>query len=76
MQPRCAVCGGETIEIRAKLICRGCGTILETCCEGGPMGLGERACPPGAGDPAADDGSRERSGEAGGGEEASSGGRR
>jgi hypothetical protein len=36
-QCRCPVCGGETVEIRAKLVCRGCGAILETCCEGGPM---------------------------------------
>jgi hypothetical protein len=34
----CPVCQGETFEIRAKLVCRRCGTILETCCEGGPMG--------------------------------------
>jgi hypothetical protein len=33
----CPVCGGDTHEIRAKLLCRRCGTILETCCEGGPM---------------------------------------
>jgi hypothetical protein len=39
-QPCCPVCQGETFEIRAKLICRVCGTILETCCEGGPMGQG------------------------------------
>jgi len=37
-QPRCPVCQGETFEIRAKLMCRQCGMILETCCEGGPMG--------------------------------------
>ncbi len=36
--PRCPVCTGETFEIRAKLVCRQCGMILETCCEGGPMG--------------------------------------
>jgi hypothetical protein len=36
--PRCPICQGETFEIRAKLVCRRCGTILETCCEGGPMG--------------------------------------
>jgi hypothetical protein len=35
---RCPICSGETHEIRAKLICRQCGAILETCCEGGPMG--------------------------------------
>jgi hypothetical protein len=43
-QPCCPVCRGETIEIRAKLVCRVCGTILETCCEGGPMGQGGRDC--------------------------------
>ena len=35
---RCPICSGETHEIRAKLVCRQCGAILETCCEGGPMG--------------------------------------
>lgn len=35
--PRCPICNGETHEIRAKLHCRQCGAILETCCEGGPM---------------------------------------
>lgn len=34
---RCPICAGDTHEIRAKLICRQCGAILETCCEGGPM---------------------------------------
>ena len=38
----CPVCAGPTFEIRAKLVCRQCGTILETCCEGGPMAGG---CP-------------------------------
>lgn len=38
--PRCPICAGETHEIRAKLVCRQCGAILETCCEGGPMGGG------------------------------------
>ena len=37
MSCRCPVCGADTVEIRAKLVCRGCGMILETCCEGGPM---------------------------------------
>ena len=36
-QSICPICGGETHEIRAKLHCRRCGMILETCCEGGPM---------------------------------------
>lgn len=34
----CLVCQGPTLEIRGKLVCRRCGAILETCCEGGPMG--------------------------------------
>ncbi len=34
----CPVCGGPLIEIRAKLQCRRCHTILETCCEGGRPG--------------------------------------
>jgi len=38
--PICPVCAGPTHEIRAKLICRQCGMIIETCCEGGPMGGG------------------------------------
>lgn len=33
--PACPACGGELIEIRAKLICAVCHTICETCCEGG-----------------------------------------
>ena len=45
---RCPICSGETHEIRAKLICRQCGAILETCCEGGPMGAqaDDAALPP------------------------------
>jgi hypothetical protein len=45
---RCPICAGETHEIRAKLICRQCGAILETCCEGGPMGApaDDAAAPP------------------------------
>jgi hypothetical protein len=31
----CPVCGGQLIEIRAKLQCSRCHTICETCCEGG-----------------------------------------
>jgi hypothetical protein len=42
--PRCPICQGETFEIRAKLVCRQCGMILETCCEGGPMGTSP-TCP-------------------------------
>ena len=34
-RPACPVCGGELIEIRAKLQCSRCHTICETCCEGG-----------------------------------------
>jgi hypothetical protein len=41
---RCPICQGETFEIRAKLVCRQCGTILETCCEGGPMGTASGGC--------------------------------
>ncbi|MCE9631744.1 MAG: hypothetical protein K8S94_13650 [Planctomycetia bacterium] len=45
---RCPICAGDTHEIRAKLICRQCGAILETCCEGGPMGMpaDDAAAPP------------------------------
>ncbi|NBV45366.1 MAG: hypothetical protein EBR86_06920 [Planctomycetia bacterium] len=32
----CPACGGQLIEIRAKLVCSRCRTICETCCEGGP----------------------------------------
>jgi hypothetical protein len=32
----CPVCGGQLIEIRGKLQCARCHTIIETCCEGGP----------------------------------------
>ena len=45
----CPICAGPTHEIRAKLVCRQCGMILETCCEGGPMAGG---CQP---DPHGDD---------------------
>ena len=31
----CPVCGGQLVEIRAKLQCTRCHTICETCCEGG-----------------------------------------
>ena len=33
----CPVCGGHLIEIRGKLQCERCHTIIETCCEGGPQ---------------------------------------
>ncbi|MFG0332505.1 MAG: hypothetical protein ACF8TS_03995 [Maioricimonas sp. JB049] len=32
----CPVCGGRLIDIRMKLQCSRCHTIVETCCEGGP----------------------------------------
>lgn len=35
VRPVCPACGGELIEIRAKLQCKACRTICETCCEGG-----------------------------------------
>jgi len=35
-RPACPVCGGRLIEIRAKLQCSQCRSIVETCCEGGP----------------------------------------
>lgn len=35
-RPACPVCGGRLLEIRGKLECRACHTIVETCCEGGP----------------------------------------
>lgn len=31
----CPVCGAIPQEIKAKLVCLRCHTILETCCEGG-----------------------------------------
>ena len=31
----CPVCGGSLYEIRHKLHCQRCHTIVETCCEGG-----------------------------------------
>lgn len=34
-RPVCPICGGRLLEIRAKLHCSECHTILETCCEGG-----------------------------------------
>jgi len=32
----CPVCGGALVDIRMKLQCSRCHTIVETCCEGGP----------------------------------------
>ena len=32
----CPICAVTGIEIRGKLVCPKCHTILETCCEGGP----------------------------------------
>ncbi|WP_156514358.1 hypothetical protein [Planctomyces sp. SH-PL14] len=34
-QRACPVCGGSLYEIRHKLHCQRCHTIVETCCEGG-----------------------------------------
>lgn len=34
-QPACPVCGGSLVNIRQKLQCGRCHTIVETCCEGG-----------------------------------------
>lgn len=51
--PICPVCAGPTFEIRAKLVCRQCGMILETCCEGGPMAGGCTDPADGSADPAA-----------------------
>ncbi|MEC7408956.1 MAG: hypothetical protein VYB72_09075 [Planctomycetota bacterium] len=34
-RPICPVCGGNLIDIRAKLQCEQCHRICETCCEGG-----------------------------------------
>ena len=31
---KCLACGGELIDIRAKLQCKDCGRINESCCEG------------------------------------------
>jgi hypothetical protein len=31
----CPVCGGPLVEIRQKLQCSRCHSIVETCCEGG-----------------------------------------
>jgi hypothetical protein len=33
-EPRCPMCGGRLIDIRAKLVCAQCHRICETCCEG------------------------------------------
>jgi hypothetical protein len=33
----CPVCGGQLMEIRAKLHCTRCHTLCETCCDGGQM---------------------------------------
>ncbi len=31
---KCLACGGELVDIRAKLQCKDCGRINESCCEG------------------------------------------
>jgi len=53
----CPICSGPTHEIRAKLHCRQCGAILETCCEGGPMAprSGDHPPPPPSSPPAQPD---------------------
>jgi hypothetical protein len=33
----CPVCGAAPVEQKMKLVCPRCRTILETCCEGGPV---------------------------------------
>jgi len=58
--PVCPVCGGPIHDVRAKLVCRQCGMILETCCEGGPMGSPCEASP-GPGDTPAAPSSRPES---------------
>ena len=35
LRPACPACGGQLIEIRARLQCCRCHTIYETCCEEG-----------------------------------------
>ena len=55
---RCPICQGETFEIRAKLMCRQFGAILETCCEGGPMGSPADAAAAPPAQPAPSDDSR------------------
>ena len=32
-RPACPVCGGQLIDIRRKLCCTECHTIIETCCD-------------------------------------------
>ena len=34
--PRCPLCGGPLVDVRAKAVCAGCGRIAEGCCEGAP----------------------------------------
>lgn len=34
----CPVCDGPTVEVRSKLVCARCRTIVETCCDGGKQG--------------------------------------
>ena len=37
-RPACPVCDGRVIELRGKLVCLRCHTIVETCCDGGKQG--------------------------------------
>lgn len=39
MECKCPACGGKLINIRAKLVCEECHTIVESCCEGGRTGF-------------------------------------
>lgn len=41
MTSSCPVCGGTLIEIRAKIVCEVCHTIVESCCEGGCQSTGD-----------------------------------
>lgn len=34
--PRCPLCGGDLVDVRAKAVCTACGRIAEGCCEGAP----------------------------------------
>lgn len=33
--PACPVCGGSLMDVKQKMVCRRCHTVVETCCEGG-----------------------------------------
>ena len=38
VRPTCPVYEGPIAEVRAKLVCARCRTIVETCCDGGKQG--------------------------------------